>query len=139
MAELLPGRVPPFDVAAGYHPIIDYRFVNAGQPRWVGADGKPIHYWETADPDEIRAEHANVPRGIELLTQPAERSDPILTCTEPWEYNNGGPAIIRDGGLYRMWYHAIAPGPLGSEGRAIARVGSRLGRIRVLRGIRRRV
>ena len=60
MAELLSGRVPPFEVAVGYHPIMDYRFVNAGQPRWVGADGKPIHYWETADPDEIRASGARV-------------------------------------------------------------------------------
>ncbi len=109
MAELLPGRVPPFDVTAGYHPIMDYRFVNAGQPRWVGADGTPIHYWETADPDEIRAAHANVSRGIELRSRPADRSDPILTCTEPWEHNNGGPTIIRDSGLYRMWYHATAP------------------------------
>ena len=109
MAELLPGRVPPFEVASGYHPIMDYRFVHAGQPRWVGADGRPIHYWETADPDDVRAAHANVPRGIELRSQPAERSDPVLTCTEPWEHNNGGPTIIRDGGLYRMWYHATAP------------------------------
>ena len=109
MAELLPGRVPPFEVASGYHPIMDYRFVHAGQPRWVGADGTPIHYWEMADPDEIRAAHANVPRGIALRSQPAERSDPVLTCTEPWEHNNGGPTIIRDGGLYRMWYHATAP------------------------------
>ena len=109
MAELLPGRAPPFEVAAGYHPIMDYRYVHAGQPRWVGADGVPIHYWETADPDEIRAAHANVPRGIELRSQPAERSDSILTCTEPWEHNSGGPTVIRDGGLYRMWYHATAP------------------------------
>ena len=111
MAELLPGRVPPFGVAAAD---ITRSWTTAtstpGKPRWVGADGKPIHYWETADPEEIRAEHANVPRGNRVAdARQAERSEPILTCTEAWEYNNGGPAIIRDGGLYRMWYHAIAP------------------------------
>ena len=109
MANRFQGRVPPFDVAAGYHPFMDHRFVHAGQPRWGGADGAPIHYWDQVDLDQIREAHESVPRGIELRAQPAERSEPILTCTEPWEYMMGGPQIIRDGGMYRAWYHVIPP------------------------------
>ena len=49
MANLLPGRTPPFEVAVGPHPFVDYRFVHAGQPRWLDADGKAIHYWDSPE------------------------------------------------------------------------------------------
>ena len=33
MPSAWPGAAPPFDVAAGYHPSVDYRYVHAGQAR----------------------------------------------------------------------------------------------------------
>ncbi len=109
MPDPLPGRSPPFEVGVGVHPFLDHRFIHAGQPRWVGTDGAPIHYWESTDPAQVRAAHASVPRGVQLRVQPAERTAPFLDSTEPWEHLTGGPTIIRDGGLYRMWYHALPP------------------------------
>ncbi|MBM3466158.1 MAG: hypothetical protein FJX76_29065, partial [Armatimonadetes bacterium] len=109
MPEPLPGRTPPFEVTAGYHPFVDLRFVYAGRPRWVGPEGQALSMWGLDKPARVQDAHVAVPRGIGLAVHPAERSAPILTCTEPWEHANGGPTIIRDGGLYRMWYHAIPP------------------------------
>ena len=38
MPTAWPGRAPPYEVAAGYHPFVDYRYVHAGQARWLDAD-----------------------------------------------------------------------------------------------------
>ena len=40
MPTAWPGRAPPYEVAAGYHPFVDYRYVHAGQARWLHADGR---------------------------------------------------------------------------------------------------
>ena len=109
MANLLAGRTPPFEVAVGPHPFVDYRFVHAGQPRWLDADGAAIHYFGLGSPDHVHSAHAGIPHGIDLQVQSASRSEPILTCTEPWEHQNGTPTIIYDGGVYRMWYFALSP------------------------------
>ena len=118
MPDPLLGRAPPFDVAAGYHPFVDYRYVYAGRVRWLGAGGRSLSTNPHGggrleegvdDPDAIRPGHWAVPHGIELRAQPAERSEPILTPSAPWEQSCGGGAVVRDGGLYRMWYHVNLP------------------------------
>ena len=46
MPTAWPGRAPPYEVAAGYHPFVDYRYVHAGRARWLDADGREPGAWE---------------------------------------------------------------------------------------------
>jgi hypothetical protein len=68
---------------------------------WPGAVGY--------EPDG-RAWLSDIPEGVRLSVQPAERSEPFLKPEMPWEM--GGLShfsIHRDGERYRMWYSANAP------------------------------
>ena len=43
MPTTWPGATPPVDVAAGYHPSVDYHYVHAGRACWLDADGHERH------------------------------------------------------------------------------------------------
>ena len=109
MTTTHPGQHAPFDVAIGYHPIVDHRFVHPGRAQWV--DDRGIHQgaWGLERPTDVRAAHLGVPHGIRLAAEAATSSGPVLTATEPWERLVWWPKVIRDGGMYRMWYEAVPP------------------------------
>ncbi|MBM4438116.1 MAG: hypothetical protein FJ029_12995 [Actinobacteria bacterium] len=108
----LPGRLAPYDVALGYHPFVDHRYLHAGQARWMNAVGERPSFWS---PNPARAHlmaaHAAVPSGIELRGQTADTSAPFLTAAEPWEHwlVDSALTVIRDAGRYRLWYEAAPP------------------------------
>ena len=109
MPTAWPGRAPPYDVAAGYHPFVDYRYVHAGQACWLDADGREPSPWEPmAGSGWLRPAHVAVPHGIRLELQPASKSEPFILGEAPWEYwlVDSVDVVIRDGGLYRLWYES---------------------------------
>ncbi len=107
MPTTWPGAAPPFDVAAGYHPFVDYRYIHAGRARWLDAQGNEPGSWNPVPgPDWITPAHAAVPHGIRLQLQPAAKTDPFIQGDKPWEYwlVDSVDTVIRDGGRYRLWY-----------------------------------
>lgn len=109
MAAQHPGQHAPFEVAIGYHPIVDHRFVHPGRAHWVDDRGIYQSAWGLENPTEVRAAHLGVPHGIQLGAESATSSGPVLTADEPWERLVWWPKVIRDGGVYRMWYEAVPP------------------------------
>ena len=71
-------------------PLLDWWYVHAG---YAGLKDGISRSWD-------------VPMGIEIEAQPAERSEPILPPDRPWEQDGGGPVtsfIFKDG-LYIIDY-----------------------------------
>ena len=71
-------------------PLLDWWYVHAG---YAGFKDGISRSWD-------------VPMGIEIEAQPAERSEPILPPDRPWEQDGGGPVtsfIFKDG-LYIIDY-----------------------------------
>ena len=107
MPTAWPGTASPFDVGAGYHPFVDYRYVHAGRSRWLEADGREPSSWEPISGNSwLTPAHVAVPYGIRLELQPAAKSEPFILGDKPWEYwlVDSVDTVIRDGGLYRLWY-----------------------------------
>ena len=107
MPTAWPGTASPFDVGAGYHPFVDYRYVHAGRSRWLEADGREPSSWEPISGNSwLTPAHVAVPHGIRLELQPAAKSEPFILGDKPWEYwlVDSVDTVIRDGGLYRLWY-----------------------------------
>ena len=112
MSSIWSGQAPPYDVAAGYHPFVDYRYIHAGQARWMDANGHESGFWKPRPGSSwLRPAHVAVPHGIHLELQPASKSEPFILGEAPWEYwlVDSVDVVIRDGGLYRLWYEAAPP------------------------------
>ena len=87
MPSSWPGAAPPFDVAAGYHPFVDYRYVHAGRARWLDAAGHEPDFWDPAAGNSwLSPGHLAVPKEIRLELQPAAKSEPFIVGDKPWEY-----------------------------------------------------
>ena len=118
MPTAWPGTASPFDVGSGYHPFVDYRYVHAGRSRWLDANGHEPDFWEpVAGNAWLTPAHAAVPHGIRLELQPAQKSDPFILGDKPWEYwlVDSVDTVIRDGGLYRLWYEGAPEDLLDAE------------------------
>lgn len=53
---------------------------------------------------------ADVPFGIRIVQEVAERSKPWLVADKPWEKNATSPTVLFDEGRYRCWYDARLTG-----------------------------
>ena len=55
----------------------------------------------------------DTPGGVELRVEPASKSAPLVREDKPWEADRlAWGQVMRDGGLYRMWYGVSATPPL---------------------------
>ncbi len=104
-----PGLVTPLPAALGYHPFVDTRFIHPGRPHWVDDAGRFHSAWGLEHPTSIHAEFIAVPRGVELRAEPAQRTDPVVTASEPWEKLVWWPKVLHVDGRYRLWYEAVPP------------------------------
>ena len=141
MPTAWPGTASPFDVAAGYHPFVDYRYVHAGRSRWLDANGHEPDFWEpVAGNSWLTPAHVAVPHGIRLELQPAAKSEPFILGDKPWEYwlVDSVDTVIRDGGLYRLWYEGAPEDLLDAERSRRLPAQRYLGRGALLRRIRGR-
>jgi hypothetical protein len=48
----------------------------------------------------------DVPYGVRITPEIAERSKPVLSPDAPWEADFGYHSVIHEGGLYKCWYYA---------------------------------
>ena len=108
MLTPLPGMYEPYRLSPGPHLFADWHLVKAGHIRWTTATGDPATLWATEGfEDTAQPKPAEVPSGVRLRAQPAQKSAPFLECTEPWEHMIFYPTLIHDGGKYRLWYEVI--------------------------------
>ena len=96
-------------LSSGPHLFLDWRFVLPGElgligPYWAARDGTPIPLRVRDAPEwkdrPIDASYAptDVPQGIRIAAQPAEKGEPFP------EHGPPGARIIHDDGIYRSWY-----------------------------------
>ncbi len=83
----------------------DWRYIREGVARWKTETGDKLERHTQEMPVEaIRWWGGpDAPRGIRLRAIPACKSDPVFRAGSPWE-GLGNVTVIRDSGLYRLWY-----------------------------------
>ena len=117
------GLAKEFRVSPGPHLFIDWRFVQAGLPGWLSRDGEPYGLGAPDDgPIDATAGRdrrtyagpQDVPEGVRLVAQVADKSDPF----------DGPPGmlVLYDDGLYHTWedgrYYQSPDGAEWGEGEA---------------------
>ena len=96
---------PPFTLRSNALFFHDWRYVHHGITRWTTATGEPIErYSDEPLPDVVEWRGSDIPSGIRLRAIPAQKSDPFLRADSPWEEHLRHATVIRDGGIYRLWY-----------------------------------
>ena len=96
----------------GPHLFLDWRFVLPGElgligPYWASEEGEPIplRLWKMDAwkdrPVDARYVPQDVPRGIRIVAQPAEKGEPFPPGGPP------GARIVYDEGVYRTWYKSF--------------------------------
>ncbi|MGQ9553533.1 MAG: hypothetical protein ACUVWR_05420 [Anaerolineae bacterium] len=108
MLTPLAGMYEPYKIGKRPQLFTDWHLLQAGMVRWPGEGGKAPSLWATEMPwGEATPVPDEVPSGLRLRAQKAEKSAPFLSCTEPWEHMIFYPTLIRDGGKYRLWYEVV--------------------------------
>ncbi|MBL8131462.1 MAG: hypothetical protein JNL42_06365 [Anaerolineae bacterium] len=102
------GMIQPYELGPGPHLFTDWRYVRPGQVRWEGATGQDVSLFATeGEPDFVQAVALDVPSGIRLVAQPAQRIGPVLRPTRPWERTFGPSCLMLEGGKYRLWCEGL--------------------------------
>lgn len=102
----------PYKLSDGPHLFVDWRYIQAGTVRWVSKNGHPIDLWGpegVVGPIHADPVPYNVPRGIRLIAQKAEKTEPFLKPTKPWERMIICYSTIIYEGKYRLWYEVVTP------------------------------
>ena len=96
---------PPFTLRSNTLFFQDWRYVHHGITRWTTSTGRPIErYSDEPLPDVVEWRGSDIPSGIRLRAIPAQKSDPFLRADSQWEEHLRHATVIRDGGIYRLWY-----------------------------------
>lgn len=107
------------ELATGPHLFLDWRFVMPGElgligPYWAAEDGQPmpLRLWGMEEwkdrPVDARYVPQDVPQGVRIVAQPAEKGEPFPADGPP------GGRIVHDGGTYRTWYRSSEDGEAGA-------------------------
>lgn len=103
MRTPLPGQLQPMR-ACGPQLFVDWRYVRGGHVPWF-AGGERIGVWDPA-PVGTRGQ-PRAPSGIRLQAQPAQKLGPLGFRDRPWEYGYNFSTVIKDEGVYRLWYECV--------------------------------
>ena len=95
----------PYELLGKRLAFTTWYFVRPGQPQWFDPKtGHEIDTDATAGPFDHSFRLLEAPFGIRLITEPAQRSGPIIPRNP--EATRGGTSIfsiLQDGGTYRAW------------------------------------
>jgi hypothetical protein len=93
-------RRDPYPLAKGPHLFSDWRFVRAGELKWISEAG--VQQLQGAGGfQEARADTVDVAHGVMIRPQPSQLGERI---EDVWP-----GSLVREGGRYRLWYY-FAPG-----------------------------
>lgn len=97
----------PFALTSGVIFFHDWRWVNHGYPGWRGPGEQPVPVFGTEPLPAIHYVPGDTPFGLRLCAVPACKGEPFLAPEMPWEGMIGAPAVVQEGGRYRLWYEAV--------------------------------
>ena len=104
MISPMHGKHPPYALRSNVVYFHDWRYVNPGAYRWLGADGSAVPMWAVDPVPPMRYHFVDMPLGIELVAQRARKTEPVLTPGQAKEIFLFGGTLIHEGGRYRLWY-----------------------------------
>lgn len=84
----------------------DWRYVAPGVFNWMDDQGKSVAASREADIGDWGASFktTDVPRGIRIVAQPAQRRGDIIAKERPWEARSiGVKTLLKDGDVYKLW------------------------------------
>ncbi len=100
----------PYPLPPGPHLFIDWRYVRCGRVAWKKADGSDAPLWAYEEIKGVQGVPENVPQGIRLVAEKAERIGPIVPNDREWEFIIGGYVTLLDlGGKFGLWYEVVPP------------------------------
>lgn len=95
----------PYGLAGKRMVFTNWFYVRPGQMDWKDDKGESVYSGKmAAGPWDVKFDSYEMPRGIRLAVQPAERGEPILKSEKPWEamgFHVRG--LIHEGDKFRMW------------------------------------
>lgn len=109
------GLTPPYTLASNVVYFHDWRYVDTGGFRWAGSNGQGVPMWGTDPVPPMHLEHHNMPLGIHLEAQPAQKTEPVLTAEQASELFLFGGTCIHDEGRYRLWYECWPGEDIGTD------------------------
>ncbi len=111
MPSPMNGVRPPYTLPSNIVYFHDWRYVDGGYLRWLGADDQPVALMPPPDPvSEMHASWEWVPKGVRIVAMPATVDEqPVITATELNETIFFGGSVLFEDGLYRMFYESIHP------------------------------
>ena len=111
------GKFEPFALRSNVIFFHDWRYVHHGDTRWDNPEGQYLGLWSRDPLPSLVWAGRDIPWGIRLRAQPAQKSEPFIRCDRPWEGVLFGSSVIREGGRYRLWYEVVPPNDI-AEGTA---------------------
>ena len=94
----------PYELAGRRIVFTSWQFIRPGTFHYVDAAGQVLDLEASARPDGATMRRVDMPHGIKLVAQPAERLGPILDRTVPWEaVGVNFWSLFFDEGRFRAW------------------------------------
>jgi len=108
------GLHPPFHLLSHVVYFHDWRYVDHGSIAWLSEDGQnvPLVTRDALPPMHYR--YQDMPFGVRLVAQKATKSEPVLTTEQARVPFLSGGSLIRDGGVYRLWYESLPEEAIGT-------------------------
>lgn len=88
----------------------DWRHVAPGLFNWIDDQGDAVAASREANIGDwgARFTTTDVPRGIRIMAQPAERRGDVIVRERPWEARSiGVKTLIKDGDVYKLWASCV--------------------------------
>jgi len=95
---------PPFRLASNVIYFHDWRYVDHGSHQWLTETGKGVPLFTTESLPPLRYRCVDMPYGIRLVAQKAEKGQPVITPEMARAVFLFGGTLIHDEGVYRFWY-----------------------------------
>jgi hypothetical protein len=95
----------PYQLAGKKLMFTNWHYIRPGEFGWYDQAGKNVTVVGSVPLTEARMRHRDLPYGIRLVAQAAERVGPLVQPETPWEEGAGVAftTIIKDSGMYRAW------------------------------------
>ena len=121
------GVLPPFTLPSNIVYFHDWRYVDHGYLRWLTPANEPVSVMPAPNPlPPMHASAEWLPKGIRIETIPGRVDDePVLRASDMREALFFGGSVIRDQGVYRLFYESIRTGFQDPNHEKVLRCASR--------------
>jgi hypothetical protein len=115
MRTPLHGCRPPFCLPSNVVYFHDWRYVDHGGYYWVDGEDRPMPLWAEGPLPPVHYRYRDMPLGIALEAQPAQRTEPVIHAQGNDVILFGG-SLLHEEGRYRLWVDCWPGEQIGSEG-----------------------